>query len=64
MPTTVVSVDSDTLVPPWLVAEMVRKLPGTGRTIRVASNFGHDAFLKEKTVVGKVIRHVLAEEVQ
>ena len=63
VPTTVVSVDSDTLVPPWLVAEMARRLPGTGRTIRITSNFGHDAFLKEKTVVGKVIRHVLAEEV-
>ena len=63
VPTTVVSVDSDTLVPPWLVAEMARRLPGTGRTIRITSNFGHDAFLKEKTVVGRVIRHVLAEEV-
>jgi len=63
MPTTVVSVDSDTLVPPWLVAEMARRLPGTGRTIRVTSNFGHDAFLKERTVVGRVIRHVLAEEI-
>ena len=62
-PTTVVSVDSDTLVPPWLVAEMVRRLPGTGRTIRITSNFGHDAFLKERTAVGRVIRHVLAEEV-
>ncbi len=61
--TTVVSIDSDTLVPPWLVAEMVRRLPGTGRTIRIASNFGHDGFLKEKYAVGKVIRHVLAEEV-
>jgi len=63
VPTTVVSVDSDTLVPPWLVAEMVRRLPGTGRTIRITSNFGHDAFLKERTAVGRVIRHVLAEEV-
>ena len=63
VPTTVVSIDSDTLVPPWLVAEMVRRLPGTGRTIRIASNFGHDGFLKEKHAVGKVIRHVLAEEV-
>ena len=64
VPTTVVSVDSDTLVPSWLVAEMARRLlPGIGRTIRVASQFGHDAFLKERTVVGRVIRHVLAEEV-
>jgi homoserine O-acetyltransferase len=61
--TTVVSVDSDTLVPPWLVAEMVRRLPGTGRTIRITSNFGHDAFLKERTAVGRVIRHVLTEEI-
>ena len=63
VPTTVVSIDSDTLVPPWLIAEMVRRLPGRGRTIRVTSNFGHDAFLKERKVVGRVIRHVLAEEV-
>jgi homoserine O-acetyltransferase len=63
VPTTVVSIDSDTLVPPWLVAEMVRRLPGTGRTIRITSNFGHDAFLKERNAVGRVIRHVLAGEV-
>jgi homoserine O-acetyltransferase len=63
VPTTVVSIDSDTLVPPWLVAELVRGLRGTGRTIRIASNFGHDGFLKERRAVGKVIRHVLAEEV-
>ena len=63
VPTTVVSIDSDTLVPPWLIAEMVRRLPGTGRTIRVTSNFGHDAFLKERKAIGRVIRHVLAEEV-
>jgi homoserine O-acetyltransferase len=63
VPTTVVSVDSDSLVPPWLVAEMARRLPGTGRTIRIASNFGHDAFLKERAAVGRVIRHVLSEDV-
>ena len=63
VPTTVVSIDSDTLVPPWLVAELARGLPGSGRTIRITSNFGHDAFLKERTAVGRVIRHVLAEEV-
>ena len=62
VPTTVVSIDSDTLVPPWLVAELVRGLPGRGRTIRIASNFGHDAFLKERKAVGRVIRHVLDEE--
>ncbi len=62
VPTTVVSIDSDTLVPPWLVAELVRGLPDTGRTIRIASNFGHDAFLKERRAVGRVIRHVLDEE--
>ncbi len=51
VPTTVVSIDSDTLVPPWLVAELVRGLPDTGRTIRIASNFGHDAFIKERKAV-------------
>ena len=59
VPTTVVSVDSDGLVPPWLVAEMVRRLPSSARAVRIASNYGHDAFLKEKRVVSRLVRHFL-----
>ena len=62
VPTTVVSVDSDTLVPPWLVAELARRLPSSGRAIRIASSFGHDAFLKEHQVVSRLVRNVLDVE--
>lgn len=63
VPTTVVSVDSDGVVPPWLVAEMARRLPDSGRTVRIASNYGHDAFLKEKRVVSRLVRRFLTGEV-
>ena len=62
VPTTVVSVDSDTLVPPWLVAELARRLPSSCRAIRIASHFGHDAFLKEHQVVSRLVRNVLDVE--
>lgn len=60
--TTVVSVDSDTLVPPWLVAELARRLPSSSRAIRIASHFGHDAFLKEHRVVSRLVHNVLDVE--
>ena len=62
VPTTAMSVDSDTLVPPWLVAELVRRLPSSGRAVRIASIFGHDAFLKEDQAVSRLIRNVLEAE--
>ena len=46
-----VSVDSDFLVPPWLVEELARRSGGAARHITIPSLFGHDAFLKE---VGQV----------
>jgi homoserine O-acetyltransferase len=62
VPTTAMSVDSDTLVPPWLVAELVRRMPSAGRAVRIASNFGHDAFLKEHRAVRRLIVNVLETE--
>ena len=64
VPTTVVSVDSDTLIPPWLVAELARRLPSSGRAIRIASWFGHDAFLKEHRVVSRLVSNVLDGDVR
>lgn len=46
-----VSVDSDFLVPPWLVDELVRESGAAARHVTIPSPFGHDAFLKE---VGQV----------
>ncbi|MDA1102389.1 MAG: hypothetical protein O2956_02145 [Gemmatimonadetes bacterium] len=62
-PTTLVSFDSDSLVPPWLVEELAHAAPGVTRHVELTSPFGHDAFLKEVDAVSDVIRSALAEEV-
>lgn len=63
VPTTLVSFDSDVLVPSWLVEELKEAVgcPCGHRTL--SSPFGHDAFLKEASAVSAVLRQVLAEEV-
>lgn len=61
--TTLVSVDSDTLVPPWLVAELADRAPGVRCHVTLTSVFGHDAFLKETEAVTHVIRTALGGEV-
>ena len=50
-----VSVDSDSLVPPWLVDELARG-GGRGAThVTIRSRFGHDAFLKEAGQVSSLL---------
>jgi homoserine O-acetyltransferase len=56
--TTLVSFDSDALVPPWLVEELAQGVPGACRHVTVPSPFGHDAFLKEPERVSSVLRSV------
>jgi homoserine O-acetyltransferase len=58
VPTTLVHVDSDALVPPWLVAEIAREAPGPVRLRELRSLAGHDAFLVE----GEAVSRLLAEE--
>ena len=58
-PATLVSVDTDALVPPWLVDELAEGAPGVERHITLSSVFGHDAFLKEAGLVSDVIRSSL-----
>lgn len=59
-PTTAVSFDTDTLVPPWLVEELAASSGGACRHVRLRSVFGHDAFLKESGGVSDVVRDALA----
>lgn len=59
--TTLVAVDSDTLVPPWQMEELVAGLAGPARLVRLDSLFGHDAFLKEVGPVTRVVRRALGE---
>ena len=62
-PTTLVSVDSDALAPPWLLDELAAAAPGVRRHVRLSSAYGHDAFLKEADAVSAVVRTVLDGEV-
>jgi homoserine O-acetyltransferase len=62
-PTTLVSVDSDALAPPWLLDELAAAAPGVRRHVRLSSPYGHDAFLKEAAAVSSVVRTVLDGEV-
>ncbi len=61
-PTTVVSFDTDTLVPPWLVEELAQSAGGGCTHVRIESVYGHDAFLKEHDEVADVLRRVVASE--
>jgi homoserine O-acetyltransferase len=60
--TTLVSFDTDALVPPWLVEELAQGVPGVCEHVRVSSSFGHDAFLKEPERVSSALR--TATEIQ
>lgn len=55
VPTTLVSVDSDTLVPPWQMRELASRLGGPSRLVELKSRFGHDAFLKEPRAMSEAI---------
>lgn len=58
-PATVVSFDTDTLVPPWLAAELVSAFAGPTRHVEVGTLYGHDGFLKETTSVSREIASAL-----
>jgi len=62
-PTTLVSFDTDALVPPWLVDELAARLPALERHVTIETVFGHDGFLKEAGLVSDVLRAALRPEV-
>jgi len=62
VPTVLVSVDSDAVVPPFLADELARRLPALEQHIRLTSRFGHDAFLKETAAIARVISDALAAD--
>ncbi len=62
-PTTVIGFDSDQLAPPWLLDELVAKLPAAKR-VEISTIFGHDGFLKEIDAVARVLRDVLPQKVE
>jgi homoserine O-acetyltransferase len=56
---TFVSFDTDTLVPTLSVRELVKRLGAPARHVEVATEFGHDAFLKEAATVAQILRDAL-----
>src|SRR5690606_22703066 len=56
VPTSLVLVDSDTLVPPWQMQELADALPDCRGFHEFSSDYGHDAFLKEQSVIGAIGR--------
>ncbi|HEU4628712.1 MAG TPA: homoserine O-succinyltransferase [Gemmatimonadaceae bacterium] len=59
-PTTIIAVDSDTLVPLWQMRELRDALAGPAALHVLSSIYGHDAFLKEIERMGALIRAALA----
>jgi homoserine O-acetyltransferase len=57
--TTLLSVDTDVLAPPWLIEELEARAPGVVRHVRLESIYGHDAFLKEIDAVSDLLREEL-----
>jgi len=60
VPTDLIAVDSDALVPPWLVEELRAGLGGPARLRPVESKVGHDAFLADTEPIGRAVADFLA----
>jgi homoserine O-acetyltransferase len=61
VPVTLLAVTEDQLVPTADMRTLRDGLGGGGRLVEISSTFGHDAFLKEKEVLGAVIAQALEE---
>lgn len=62
-PTTLVAFEGDTIVPPEQVAALAHAIPAPCTLHRVASRYGHDAFLKEVAALTPLLAAALATEV-
>ena len=60
VPVTLIAVAGDTLVPPWQMEQLKRRLPGPAAFIEISSIYGHDAFLKHPHVLGPIISTALS----
>ena len=62
VPTRLVAVDRDTLVPAVQLRTVAESLPDVREFTEIESIYGHDAFLKEPERIGPVIRRALEGE--
>lgn len=63
VPLTLVAIDSDTLVPSWLVSRLAEGAAGKVDFHTIGSHYGHDGFLKERDSIEPVVRAALGCEV-
>jgi homoserine O-acetyltransferase len=59
VPTTVVAIEEDRLVPKETLIALVERLAGPTRLRLLRSRYGHDAFLKEDSAIAAVLREAL-----
>jgi homoserine O-acetyltransferase len=60
VPTTVVAIDEDRLVPLADLQDLVEGLAGPARLRQLRSAYGHDAFLKETPAIAEILRSAFA----
>lgn len=63
IPTVVVAFEGDLIAPPELLERFAGCIAATAQCVRLASEFGHDAFLKDARAVASVLRCTLAKGV-
>jgi len=61
VPTHLLAVREDSLVPPWQMRTLRRRLGGEARLSEIESRYGHDAFLKEVKAVEAFLVSALEE---
>lgn len=61
VPTVLVAIEEDRLVPAQSLIALAERLPASRRLHLLRSRYGHDAFLKEPVAIADIIRSTLAE---
>ena len=61
VPTEIVAIEEDRLVPKSDLVALAAALPNTHRLHLLRSRFGHDAFLTEHEAIARILRNALAE---
>jgi homoserine O-acetyltransferase len=64
VPTALLGVHEDTLVPVWQLRELAERFGAECRVAEISSIYGHDAFLKEVAAVGAFVVGALEREVR
>jgi homoserine O-acetyltransferase len=62
VPTTIVAVREDQIVPLGDLRALCARLGTYGRLIEISSLYGHDAFLKEAAQLGPIFRSTLESQ--